>query len=111
MSIDLGPPISTHHINIFMCPLLYRWKHWEPFCRYVLRGVTVGGGDGIFPYLIVLVSKDISPLEIEALDEDAPDLNPATKQAVRLGKTRTMVLDPGFKELGSALAFVLVDSS
>ncbi|CAE7499719.1 unnamed protein product [Symbiodinium necroappetens] len=76
-------------------PLLYRWKHWEPFLEYCLLGVTI---NGFLKFLVNACAQNM-PADVGAWDEDDPSLSFADKQAVRLGKVRTTVLDANFQAI------------
>lgn len=73
-------------------PLLYRWKHFEPAAEYVLRCLLLHG---------VLVSAWAHVCEpgdkevnLQAVDEDNPDISPAMRQAVRVNKVLAMLTSP-----------------
>ncbi|CAK9110389.1 HMG box domain-containing protein [Durusdinium trenchii] len=87
-------------------PLLYRWKHFEPAAEYVLRCLLLHG---------VLVSAWAHVCEpgdkevnLQAVDEDNPDISPAMRQAVRVNKVLAMLTSPdAIENFAKALLYTL----
>ncbi|CAE7779688.1 unnamed protein product, partial [Symbiodinium sp. CCMP2456] len=73
-------------------PLLYRWKHWEPFLEWVLRGIVVNG------FLKFLITQCAPKDEKDRADWDEgdPAMSFAEKQAVRVSKCQKALTEPDF---------------
>lgn len=69
-------------------PLLYRWKFFEPAVEFAFRGITV---HRLLVHLLGFVlgksDSDDTAENDELLDIDNADLDPATRQRVRMHKT------------------------
>ena len=53
-------------------PLLYRWKHFEPCLQYIIRGMMV---QRVLVFCLNQCTSKENAAELEALDEDSPDLS------------------------------------
>jgi hypothetical protein len=79
-------------------PLLYRWKHWEPFEEYCLRGVCIGGLN-VLLFMVSYGNERVKTQEPITWDEDAADITPVEKQAVRLNKSIRLIGNVDFKNM------------
>ena len=86
--------------RLFECPLLYRWKYFEPALAYCLRNMTVHGHFVHVWSACMTHSNDDQLLNEQVLEVDNPDLPPALKQQVRMGKVLRMLKQPGIVETG-----------
>ena len=80
--------------SLFECPLLYRWKYFEPALAYCLRNLSLHGLLAHIWSACMTDSNDDQLLQ-EVLDIDNPDLPPSLKQQVRMGKVLRMLTQPG----------------
>lgn len=65
-------------------PLLYRWKFFEPCLEYALRGLVI---HRILAHAFAFVLGKEDSQSDETLDEDDANLDPGTRQRVRMKKT------------------------
>ena len=80
--------------NLFPCPLLYRWKNFDEACAWVARGMLIQGLLRVVWALCKQESADNEFMELQALDEDNPDMNPSLRQQVRVAKVMSMLAEP-----------------
>ena len=74
-------------------PLLYRWKGWTECQSYTTRGVFV---HNFMSFLIrrCCSKQSQETVDLQAMDEDAPDLSYSARQEIRMSKTLALVTSP-----------------
>ncbi len=80
--------------SFFAVPLLYRWKHFDPATHFTLRNLLIHGLLR-FVWEASMSSLFDEDVDLSALiDEDSADLNPATRQKVRMSKVWQLLGEP-----------------
>ena len=77
-------------------PLLYRWKGWTECQNYTTRGVLV---HSFMSFLIrrCCSKQSQETVDLQAMDEDAPDLSYSARQEIRMSKTLALVTSPNIR--------------
>ena len=90
--------LATSMGRLFACPLLYRWKHMEPALAYCLRNLCIHGLLLSVYAACMSQNNDDQLLQDQILDLDHPDLSPALKHQVRMGKVLRLLSQPDIIE-------------
>ena len=78
--------------GLFAVPLLYRWKHFAGAIQYAVRGLSIHRLlPQIWKFCLAFKAEELSKVELQNMDEDAPDVNPATRQKIRMTKVAELL--------------------
>lgn len=78
--------------GLFPLPLLYRWKHFGGACEFVVRGLSIHNMlPKLWQFCLSSKAEELSKLDLQAMDEDSPDINPATRQKIRMTKVAELL--------------------
>ena len=86
--------LDVSFAKLFPVPLLYRWKHFEGALSYTLRNTCM---HDLLPFVWsagMTDANDASLMQDKILELDSPDLPPALKQQVRMGKVLRLLHQP-----------------